>query len=116
MAEQAGKRRHARSAVGLQPPEDLVVHSFVLGSDEYLLLDFPLRNGRRGVGFTNGLTPGERAVLELILGGQSTSEIARARGTSLRTVANQIAAIYRKVGVRSRRELFARQRSNGGTI
>jgi DNA-binding CsgD family transcriptional regulator len=85
----------------------------VVGSDEYLLIDFPLP-GARTAEIGGGLTPGEQAVAALVLRGQSNSEIAVTRGTSLRTVANQIASIYRKVGVRSRRELFARQR-NGGT-
>jgi DNA-binding CsgD family transcriptional regulator len=116
MAHRTGKGRLTRLGAGLEPPEKLEVHSFALGSDEFILLEFPLRNGEANVSIKQDLTPGERAVAELVLRGQSTSEIARARGTSLRTVANQIAAIFRKVGVNSRRELFAHRRSQGGSI
>jgi DNA-binding CsgD family transcriptional regulator len=115
MTQKAGKGMRARNEVALRPPEDLHVQSFVLGSDEYLLLDFPLSNDRPGIEIDESLTPGESAVAELLLRGQSTFEIARVRGTSVRTVANQIAAVYRKLGVSSRRELFARQRSDGGS-
>lgn len=54
------------------------------------------------------LAPSEQEVLVLVLEGQSTAAIARARGTSPRTTANQIAAIFKKVGVRSRAELAAK--------
>jgi DNA-binding NarL/FixJ family response regulator len=39
-----------------------------------------------------------------LIEGLSNSEIATARQTSVRTVANQVASILRKVGVRSRSE------------
>ena len=54
------------------------------------------------------LTHAEQAVLVLVLEGQSTAAIARARGTSPRTIANQIATLFRKVGVSSRAELAAK--------
>lgn len=53
------------------------------------------------------LTPAEREVATLIAEGRSTSEIARARGTSNHTVSNQLSALYDKLGVRSRGELAA---------
>lgn len=53
------------------------------------------------------LSRSERQVVLALLGGASNREIARARGTSDRTVANQIQSIYRKLGVRSRSELGA---------
>jgi DNA-binding CsgD family transcriptional regulator len=46
--------------------------------------------------------------MKLVVGGMSDLDIARARGTSARTVGSQISAIYRKLGVRGRRELRAR--------
>src|SRR5262249_8382167 len=115
MPQKPRKPKQTGVATGLLPPEDLQVHSFVIGSDEYLLVDFPLREVIAPVEIKQRLTPGEREVIELVLQGQSNSEIARMRGTSFRTVANQIASIYRKVGVKSRRELFARHRAGGGT-
>jgi DNA-binding NarL/FixJ family response regulator len=54
------------------------------------------------------LTPAERAVVELTVRGLSNAAIARKRCSSPRTVANQLAAIYKKLGVGSRRELRAR--------
>jgi DNA-binding CsgD family transcriptional regulator len=57
------------------------------------------------------LTAAERAVIELAARGLSNSEIARTRGRSARSVANQLATIYRKLGVSGRRELSAKLRS-----
>lgn len=56
----------------------------------------------------DALTAGERAIVASILAGMSNAAIAERRGTSARTVANQIASIFRKLGVRSRAELAAR--------
>ena len=53
------------------------------------------------------LSPAERAVVEAVLRGQSNREIAERRGTSVRTVANQMASIFRKLQVGSRGELAA---------
>jgi DNA-binding NarL/FixJ family response regulator len=54
------------------------------------------------------LSRAEREVVELLLSGASNAEIARQRGTSARTVANQAASIFRKLGVGSRMELAHR--------
>lgn len=56
------------------------------------------------------LTDAERAIVRRIASGDSNRAIAEARGTSARTVANQIAAIFAKLGVASRSELLARLR------
>lgn len=53
------------------------------------------------------LTPAERQIAIFSLQGLSTTAIACVRGRSKSTVANQIAALYRKLGVNSRRELAA---------
>lgn len=53
------------------------------------------------------LTEAEREVVMLVLEGRSNQEIADARGARYRTVANQLAAIYKKLGVVSRTELIA---------
>lgn len=52
-----------------------------------------------------GLTIAEKSVLDLLLQGCSNPQIARQRGTSVRTVANQAAAIFRKLGVQRRAQL-----------
>lgn len=59
------------------------------------------------------LTASEREVAELILAGCSNRHIARERGTSERTVANQVQSIFRKLGVVSRAELAAKLSSSG---
>lgn len=55
-----------------------------------------------------GLTAAEEEVLALVLDGRDNAAIAAVRRTALRTVANQIASIFRKTGVSSRAELAAR--------
>lgn len=54
------------------------------------------------------LTQAERQVVAAVLSGRTNAAIAKARRTSSRTVANQLACIYRKLGVASRWELAAR--------
>ena len=49
--------------------------------------------------FPRRLSAAERAVLLQVLEGKSYVQIAAARATSLRTVANQLAAVFRKLGV-----------------
>jgi DNA-binding NarL/FixJ family response regulator len=53
------------------------------------------------------LSKAERAIVDGLLGGKGIAAIACERGTSPRTVANQIASTYQKLGVSSRRELLA---------
>jgi DNA-binding CsgD family transcriptional regulator len=53
------------------------------------------------------LSRAEHRILLAVLRGESNEEIARSRCTSPRTVANQIASIYRKLDVSSRHELAA---------
>lgn len=54
------------------------------------------------------LTAAEREVLSLLLQARSNAAIAGHRATSERTIANQVASIFKKTGVRSRAELLAR--------
>lgn len=51
------------------------------------------------------LTAAERAVVHGVLRGSRTATIARERGVAARTVTNQLASAFQKLGVRSRREL-----------
>jgi len=55
--------------------------------------------------FQDLLSGTEAAIARDILAGHSNADIARRRGTAVRTIANQIASIYRKLRVRSRLEL-----------
>jgi DNA-binding NarL/FixJ family response regulator len=54
------------------------------------------------------LTTAERAVLARVVRGESNEAIARARKTSVRTIANQVASLLRKTGAASRFDLIRR--------
>jgi DNA-binding CsgD family transcriptional regulator len=51
------------------------------------------------------LSAAERAIVEAVLDGRTNAQIAGVRGTSARTVANQVRSVFRKLGVTSRSEL-----------
>jgi DNA-binding CsgD family transcriptional regulator len=94
-------------------PEGLEARSFMIEADEYVLLSFPVREPRGSLTGVDRLSPSERDIVARVLRGQSNRAIAADRRTSPRTVANQLAAIYSKLGVRSRRELAASQEGAG---
>ena len=52
------------------------------------------------------LAPAEHAVINLLIEGHCYAEIAEARQTSIRTVANQVASGFRRLGVSGRAELL----------
>ena len=54
------------------------------------------------------LSEAERQVVALLTTGSTNADIARCRGSSTRTVANQVQSIFRKLGARSRAELMIR--------
>jgi DNA-binding CsgD family transcriptional regulator len=56
---------------------------------------------------TASLSEAERDIARRMLEGRTRAEIGQSRGTSSRTLANQIGSIYRKLGVSGRRELTA---------
>jgi DNA-binding CsgD family transcriptional regulator len=86
-----------------RPPRGLVADRLGAAEDELVVLSFPLGGSRAR------LTPAEREILRSLLEGMPRASIARARATSERTVANQIASVFRKLGVHSRSELAARR-------
>ena len=57
---------------------------------------------------TAALPPAELSVVRLLIEGQCYAEIARNRGTSERTIANQITAVFRRLRVSGRSELLHR--------
>jgi DNA-binding CsgD family transcriptional regulator len=89
------------------PPRGLTAKRMVLDGGEHIVLSFPLDAPE----VPSSLTKAERAVAVLVLEGRSDAEIAALRGVSKRTVANQVASVFRKLDVRSRVELAARPRT-----
>ena len=95
----------ARTAVENEAPPPPVARAstFTLGEDELVVVSVELEahesEGR--------LSTAEREVAILAVTGSSNEEIARTRGTSVRTVANQLASTFQKLGVHSRFELAA---------
>ena len=73
--------------------------------DGTVLVSFPLDGPTSNP--IDALTEAERAVAVLVLSGLDNAEVARLRGTSVRTVANLLARAFRKLGVTSRAELAA---------
>jgi DNA-binding CsgD family transcriptional regulator len=97
------ERRPADAAPEPVPPEGLRVATLCLDDGEaWALFDWPVVPPS-----LPGLSAAEASVAALALEGRSNAEIARARGSAERTVANQLAAAYRKLGIGSRLELYA---------
>jgi DNA-binding CsgD family transcriptional regulator len=86
--------RSSRPAV----PRDL--EALATDDDDFVVLSFPLPQDP-----PEALTPAESEVAALVIAGRTNGEIAALRGTTLRTVANQMASLFRKLGVRSRLQL-----------
>jgi DNA-binding NarL/FixJ family response regulator len=71
-----------------------------IGGEDVAVMSYPLPPPA----FPASFSTAERIVAHALLRGLSNSEIARARKTSVRTVANQVASLFHKLGVRSRAE------------
>jgi DNA-binding CsgD family transcriptional regulator len=102
-AKARGERlEHASSR--LPPPRGLVVSRFTAGSEDVVVFEWPVGETR----LPSCLSSAEAEVAALASEGLSNADIAIRRGTSTRTVANQIASIFQKLRVGSRHELVAR--------
>jgi DNA-binding NarL/FixJ family response regulator len=103
MALPRKKRRRARRKKGAGAPPSRPEGSRVeVEGRELAVLVFPMSTPA----FPPTLSAAEREVALAVVEGRSNAEIAATRRTSVRTVANQIVATYRKLGVRSRAELI----------
>ncbi len=92
-------------------PAGLAAWRLDLGNgQEFALFELPASDDCSRV---MGVTAAERVVLGLAAAGLSNAQIAARRGVSPRTVANQLASAFRKLGVRSRLELEARLARDG---
>ncbi len=96
----AGAEAEAEDS-SLPPPSGLRAASFTVGEAEFLVLSYPAAVPA----LPESLTTTEQAITAGLLAGLSNREIALSRGVAVRTVANQVASVLRKAGVRSRFEL-----------
>ena len=91
----------------LDAPSNLRAITFQGDGVRYLMLSFSVEGGEPAP----QLTAAEREVLQAVLDGRTNASIARDRGTAVRTVANQVAALFRKFGASSRLDLARRASS-----
>jgi DNA-binding NarL/FixJ family response regulator len=95
-----GRRAHdGRRASRTGPPPNLVVEKI---DDELMVFSWDIATP------PSELTAAERQVLARVVRGESNAAIARARKTSVRTIANQVASLLRKTGASSRFDLIRR--------
>lgn len=94
-------RRTARPVPLLVPPRGSRASTFSANGEEFLVLSYPL--GR--VRIANSLTRAEQDVAEAFVRGCTMVEIAKRRRTTRNTVANQLRAVYAKLGAKSRLDL-----------
>jgi DNA-binding CsgD family transcriptional regulator len=99
--EGSGSQRHCGEPIG-EPPE-LEAYLGRLGDEAVVLLEWPTFS----VPGSARLSRSHAEVLALVMAGHSSAEIAARRRRSRRTIENQLAAIYAKLGVRGRLQLFA---------
>jgi DNA-binding CsgD family transcriptional regulator len=85
-------------AAELSAPRGLEASTLSIDDDDYVVFSFPLPERR----VPEGLSAAEREVVLLVCDGRSNAEIARARKTATRTVANQLGSIYSKLKVSGR--------------
>jgi DNA-binding NarL/FixJ family response regulator len=71
---------------------------------------------RPDLALDGGLPSAELAVIRSLVEGSSYEEIAVSRGTSTRTIANQISAVFKRLGVSGRSELVQRLLSGEGVL
>jgi len=101
------------SGAGVRVPDNIHLSDIEIDGVVYKILSHPLEADARAGASPPLVLPGvsltatDREIASRLLAGWSQAEVARARGTSPRTVAKQIEVLYRKVGVRSRAELAA---------
>lgn len=101
--------------LGVRTRVELVARHLALSAARFTELraeELSLMVGRAGAPKPlEALTAAEQAVAAMVARGMSNVAIARARSSSPRTVANQLARIYDKLGIASRAELTVRYAS-----
>ena len=99
----ADTENDSRDEEGARSADDLRITELEVGEERLVVLSFPLASYQ----LPETLTEAEYEIGLALLQGKSNREISDLRGTSERTVANQIASIFRKMDVSTRAE-FAR--------
>lgn len=91
-----------RAALTRQDPSDTSVAYIERSGKRFAIVAMPTKPP-----LPASLSPAEREVVTLAFAAQSNAAIARTRGVSTRTVANQIASAMKKLGVGSRADMAA---------
>ena len=101
----SGIRRKAAGAddVGACPPDGLERLDVELDGQSYIVLSYPSPPQAA----LHGLSDLESSIARAVATGQTNREIATGRSRSVFTIQNQLARIYKKLGVASRSELAA---------
>lgn len=100
--DDAGNRREDAAAESNQE-EGPRVSRLQVGGEELIVLSIPLPK----LVYPEGTTPTEHEIIDMVLEGLTTKEIAEKRGVSLRTVTTQLGVIFRKANVNSQAELIS---------
>lgn len=83
------------------PRRPVLVETFEVADEAYAVVAFPLVDPA----LPESLTTAEREVARLVLEGLTNRQIGERRGTSERTVANQVRAVFLKCAVGNRAAL-----------
>jgi DNA-binding CsgD family transcriptional regulator len=103
------ERRAKRKSAAKQTLEEALSILEPLGAEIFVsrARDELSRIGLRRARVTEGLTPAQERVVELVVAGSTNGEIARELHMSLRTVESHLSRVYREHGVKSRGQLVA---------
>jgi DNA-binding NarL/FixJ family response regulator len=109
------ERRAKRKSAAKQTLDDAVEILEPLGAEIWIsrARDELSRIGLRRARVTEGLTPAQERVTELVVAGSTNAEIARELHMSLRTVESHLTRVYQEHGVKSRTQLIAALASAG---
>lgn len=109
------ERRAKRKSAAKQTLEEALAILEPLGAEVWAsrARDELSRIGLRRARVTEGLTPAQTRVAELVLAGSSNAEIARELHMSLRTVESHLTRVYQEHGVKSRTQLVAAMAASG---
>ncbi|MGO9907963.1 MAG: response regulator transcription factor [Solirubrobacteraceae bacterium] len=103
------ERRAKRKAAAKQTLEEALAVLELLGAESWVsrTRDELSRIGLRRARATDGLTPAQTRVAQLVATGLSNPQIARELHMSVRTVESHLNRVYREYGVSSRSQLAA---------